>query len=73
MNCNENSFMNRIVHSEEFERIFNHNAKSYALSKHKHKNIYVFYNKKNIIVIDKRKKEMNIYNTLKTAANKLKI
>lgn len=73
MNCNENSFMKKIVHSDEFERIFNHNTKSYVLSKIKHKNIFVFYNKKNIIVIDKRKKEMNIYNNLKTAANKLKI
>ena len=73
MNNYENSFMNKIVHSDEFERITNHNTKSYVLSKIKHKNIYVFYNKKNIIVVDKRKKEMNVYSTLKTAANKLKI
>ena len=73
MNNYENTFMNKIVHSDEFERIINHNTKSYVLSKIKHKNIYVFYNKKNIIVVDKRKKEMNVYSTLKTAANKLKI
>jgi len=73
MNIYENSFMKQIVHSDEFERIVNHNTKAYVLSRIKHKNIYVFYNKKNIIVVDKRKKEMNVYNTLKTAANKLKI
>lgn len=73
MNCNENSLMNKIVHSDEFERIINHKTKSYVLSKIKHKNIYVFYNKKNIIVVDKRKKETNVYNTLKTAVTKLKI
>lgn len=73
MNNYDNSFINKIIHLDEFEKINNHNTQSYVLSKIKHKNIYVFYNKRNIIVLDKRKKVINVYNTLKTVVNKLKI
>lgn len=71
MNTFEKSFIRKIIHPDEWENIYKNNTKAYTLSKSKHKNIYVFYNKKNMIILDKRYKTINVYNTLKIAANKM--
>jgi hypothetical protein len=67
------NFIEKLFHKDNlFDFLYNSNG-SFILAKQKHKNVFVFYKNKKVIILDKRKKNTNVYMNLQIACKKLNI
>ncbi|QOI90225.1 hypothetical protein QKU58_gp106 [Pyramimonas orientalis virus] len=66
-----NPFVRKIFNKENLVDFLHNNRSSYILAKQKHKNVFVFYKKDNVIVLDKRNKSTHVYNNLAVASKNI--